>query len=466
MQNQIGWGLAFLSLCYLGRPAAAAPLPHTFTADMTRQIDAIANGQVRADTTPGLAIGVIEDGRIVFAHGYGLRDAAQKLPAGAGTQFYIGQITRQFTAAAVLLLAQDKQLSLDDKISKYIPELTISPNVTITELLQQTSGLPELDKAPGINPDPTTPIKPADLLKALDQLQPAADPGAKFSDNNLNYYLAGLIIERVSTLPLSDYLAKHIFEPLVMNQTFYAGDQGISNAHAIGYTGSPHHLHPARAYDPSRMLGSEGLVSTVYDLAKWDIALPILLNIDSVRTMFTPSTPSSAAPYGMGWTIDQRSGHRYVWQNGRIAGYHAMNAALPDDHIAVIVLTNTDDFNGPTVQPEALAAQILDVVAPPTAAHVGNAIAARAKDWLARLTLDDIDRTQLTPAFSTYLTDELVAKTNLRSLGKLISLTPVASYAANGDEVYEFLAQFEKITYHYKMSISTSGKIDSLVFVP
>lgn len=433
---------------------------------MTRRIDAIVQGQILGNTTPGLAIGVVEDGRIVFAHGYGLSNVAEKLPAGAGTQFFIGAITRQFTAAAVLLLVQNKQLSLDDKIGKYIPELTISPNITVTQLLQQTSGLPDMDKAPGINPDLTKPVKPADLINAINQLKPLADPGTKFDDNDLNYYLAGLIIERVSALPLSDYLAKHIFEPLVMNQTFYAGDQGISTAHAIGYTGAPHHLHPARSYDPTRVLGSEGLVSTVYDLAKWDIALPVLLNVDSVRAMFTPSTPSSAAPYGMGWTIDQRAGHRYVWQNGRIAGYHAMNAALPDDHIAVIVLTNVDDFGGSTAQPEALAAQILDIVAPPSAAHLGNVIVARAKDWLGRLTRNDIDRTQLTPAFSAYLTDELVAKTNLRSLGKLISLTPVASYSANGDEVYEFLAQFNKITYHYKMSVSASGKIDGLVFVP
>ncbi|MDQ2679871.1 MAG: beta-lactamase family protein [Candidatus Eremiobacteraeota bacterium] len=465
MRKPISFGLVFLWLFGLGNPLAAAPQPHTFTAAMAKSLDAIARRQVRSGETTGLSVGVVEDGRIVFAHGYGLANAAAKLPTGAGTQFFIGAITRQFTAAAVLLLAQNKQLSLDDKIVKYLPDVTISPNITVLQLLQQTSGLPVLGST-GISPDSTRPIKPADILQAIDKLKPTSEPGAKFVENPLNYYLAGLIIEKVSALPLSDYLAKHIFEPLVMNETFYSGDQGISKTHALGYTGKPHHLHSAPSQDLTRTFGSNGLVSTVYDLAKWDIALPILLNVDSIRVMFTPSSPSSAAPYGMGWTIDQRAGHRYVWQNGRIPGYHAMNAELPDDHIAVIVLTNTDDFAGPTVQPEALAGQILDVVAPPSAAHVGNAIVTRAKEWLERLTRNDIDRTQLTPAFSAYLTDELVAKTNLRSLGKLITLTPIASYSENGDAVYEFLAQFAKLSYHYKMSISANGKIDGLVFLP
>jgi CubicO group peptidase (beta-lactamase class C family) len=448
---------------------AGSPVPaaHTFSAAMARTIDDIGVRTIRDGRAPGLAIGVVEDGRVVYARGFGYADTTTHDGFDPSTQTYTGEVTRPFTAAAILLLEQDGKLKLDDKISKYIPELTVGKDVTIEQLLHQTSGLPELTHGAGMPQAMFRTIKPDDFFAEINKSMPLAQPGTKYRVNDINYKLAGIIVERASGVPLSDYLQQHVFIPLVMNQTFLAGDTGISPDAAHGYTGSPHHFAATKTYDPAWLAGNADLVTNVYDLAKWDIGMPLLLRVDAVREMFTTSSVNGAL-YGLGWTIDERGGKRYVWQNGEIPGYHAMNAMLPDDHIAVIVLSNTDaERSAAVISPEAMAAHILDIVAPPVTAHVESAIVERARDWLERLADHQIDRTQLTPAFSAYLTDDLIAKSNFASLGKVQTIVPIASEAApGGGTVYEFLVRFAHEQDHYRFSVTKDGKIDGLVLRP
>jgi D-alanyl-D-alanine carboxypeptidase len=435
---------------------------------MSQTVDTIGADIIHDGRTPGLAIGIVEDGRVVYARGFGNANVARHLPFQASTETYVGQISEQFTAGAILLLEQDGKLKLDDKVTKYIPELTIAKDVTIRELLNQTSGLPDISKASGINTDHTKSIKMSDLIAAANAMQSLSAPGKAYRYNDFNYMVAGLVVERAANVPLSDYLQQHIFMPLVMNESFYAGDLGISPGHAIGYTGSPNNFKTANTWDPAWLYGANGLVTNVYDIAKWDIDMPVLLRDDAVREMFTPAGVPGQVQYGLGWTIDQRDGKRYVWQNGDIPGYNAMNALLPDDHIAVIVVANTDDMASPAViQPEAVAARVLDIIAPPAVTHLDNAIVQRAREWLERIADHRIDRTQLTPEFSDYLSDSLVAKSNFASLGKLQTIVPISSSAGDGGStVYEFLVRYPHEQYHYRLSIMKDGKIDGIVLVP
>jgi CubicO group peptidase (beta-lactamase class C family) len=467
MRKHVVFVLSFAISIGVGQ-ASAQPVSHQFTSSMSSRIDAIGKAEVASGRTPGIAIGVVEDGRLVYARGFGFANAAKHLDVAAATQFYIGSISKQFTAAAILLLVQDGKVKLDDKVTKLVPELTIASSVTIAQLLQQTSGLPNYTRAPGIVADPTRSIKLAALIAAVDKMTMRFDPGTKFEYNNFNYFIAGLIVERASGLPLSDFLQARIFQPLYMTSTFYASDNGISPSHAVGYTGGPHHFTPAKPWDPTWLLGAGGLVSNVYDLAKWDVGMPVLMRVDAVRNMFTASGAPGAQSYGMGWVVDQRNGKRYIWHNGELGGYHSMNALLPDDHIAVIVLANADDISSKgTVAPETVAAQVLDVASPPTAAHLDNAIVARAREWLGRIADRNLDRTQLTPAFSAYLTDQLVSRSNFRALGKIQTFVPVSSTTEDsGDTTYEFLVRFTRGQFHYRMSLTKQGKIDGLVLAP
>jgi CubicO group peptidase (beta-lactamase class C family) len=459
-----------LALMLIGAaaPPTPAPLAHVFTAAMERRLDDLGAGFIRDHRTPGLGICVVEDGRIVYAHGFGRANLARNQQFEPGTQFYVGSISKQFTAAAILLLAQDGKLKLDDKVTKYVPELTVAGNATIAQLLDQTAGLPDYTKATGIKIDPMHTMKLGDLIAAVDKMPPSSAPGAVFAYNNFNYMMAGLVVERASGVTLSDYLQQHIFLPLVMNQSFYAGDNGISSTHAAGYTGPPGRFTLAPAEDPAWLFGAGGLVTTMYDLAKWDIGLPLLLRVDAERAMFTPSGAPGAQQYGYGWVIDSRDGKRYIWHNGLISGYHAMNALLPDDHVAVIVFANVDTFASAAVaQPESIAANVLDVVLPPSAVRVDNAVIEKAREWLERIADKRIDRTQLTPAFSTLLSDDLVARSNFAALGKVEALVPIASTAAGkGETTYEFLVRFAHAQEHYKITITSDGKIDGLGLSP
>lgn len=449
------------------QPAATPPQPPLsappFSAAKAHAIDAAARAEIASHSTPGLAIGVVEDGLLVYGRGFGFANVENKRAATASTQFYAGSLSKQFTAACVLLLAQQKKLSLDDKVTKYVPELTAGKDVTIRQLLQQTSGLPDVRRGGGIPHDLTRPVKIDDLLKAANSLPMQAAPGTAFEDSNFNYLVAGLIVQRVSALPLSVFYSTQIFQPLIMTSSFLAGDQGISPLHATGYTRAHGKFVRVRGWDPTWLFGSSDLVTTVQDLAKWDIGLPLLLNVDSVREMWTPNGLPGQLQYGMGWIVDQRGGQRFVWQNGQLGGFHAMNALLPDEHVAVIVLANADSLHGETtVQPERLANKILDIIAPLPQAHFGNTITARAAEWLGRLAHVDIDRTQLTPAFSQYLSDQVVHRADFASYGPVLSLVPVESYQRSGDTVYVFDAKFRRGVYRYQFTLTPDGKVDGL----
>jgi D-alanyl-D-alanine carboxypeptidase len=461
-------GFAFGALLGAVTATTPAPLTHQFTATMEHRIDDLGARLEQNERSPGFAIGVIEDGRIVYARGFGYANLERREQFEPGTQTYIGSISEQFTAAAILLLQQDGKLKLDDPVTKYVPELTVAKDVTIRQLLDHTSGLPDVSTATDIDQDRTKSIKLDELIAAENKLQPLFAPGTQYRYNDFNYAIAGLIVERVGAVPLSDYLQQHIFIPLVMSQTFYAGDNGISPQHAVGYTGSPGHFHPAKTDDPAWLYGGSGVVTNVFDLAKWDIGMPLLLRVDAERAMFTPSGVPGPTSYGLGWMIDQRNGKSYIWHNGEIAGYYAMNAILPDEHIAIIVLANTDAMSsGTVIEPEAVASDILDVILPPERARVDNAIVARAKEWLQRIADKHIDRTQLTLAFSTYLSDDVVARAGFAALGKPLAMVPIASMnTSDGSTVYEFLVRFQHGQYHYRFGIARNGKIDEILLVP
>ncbi len=434
--------------------AIAAASALAFTPATERRVDSIAEAEVRARRAPGVAVGIVESGRIVYARAFGAAEISRKIRVSPNTQFAIGQISQEFTAAAILLLVQSSRLSLDDRVTAYLPDVTAARYVTIRELLDQTSGLPHVTDW-------------AHLVKAVNRGRFISPPGKSYDPNPVNYLLAGLIVERVSGVPLSDYVQQHVFLPLVMDGSLYIGDSGIGADHAVGYR--PAHNAFAHVELPSatQSAGDTGVISNVYDLAKWDIEFPLLLRVDAVREMFTPGLQGSYDLRAMGWTIDQRGGRRFIWQNGELPGFQAMNALLPDDHVAVIVLANVDDTGTSAGLPERVAGRILDVLEPPGELHVENAILTRAHEWLIRVATGHIDRAQLTPGFSNYLSDSVIRNAHIAAYGSIVSIVPIASMpSANGATAYEFLVHFTNGTLHYKMTITPDGKIAFLSFSP
>jgi hypothetical protein len=136
---------------------------------------------------------------------------------------------------------------------------------------------------------------------------------------------------------------------------------------------------------------------------------------------------------------------------------------LPEQHVGVIVFSNADSLHAPTTIPEELGARILDLIVPPTMAHLDNAIVERAKEWLILLASGRVRRDELTPSFSTYLTDDLVASQNFAALGPLQSIIPLSSTAeSNGETSYEFLVRYPHAQYHYDFKLTGQGKVDGI----
>lgn len=449
--------------------AATVAVPTAAPVDARRShaISAIAKGELHAQSAPGLAIGVVEDGLLVYAHGFGYADTARHIRAGAQTKFYAGAISEQFTAAALLLLEQDRKLSLKDHVTRFIPELANARGVTLAQLLSHTSGLPMLSEVPDAPRDVTRPVKWDDVLRSIGKANVFAPPGKQYRRNPLDYTIAALVAQRVAGEPLSVFLQTRVFEPLIMNSTFLAGDQGAGAA-ARGYTRDGGRFKAVRAPDPTWLFGSSDLVTTIDDLAKWDIGMPLILNVDSVRTMWSNAAlPPGMDSYGMGWMVDQRAGQTFVWRNGMLPGYHSMNALLPAQHVAVIVLSNADALGSDsTIAPERVANRVLDIVAPFSQVHVANVIVRRASEWLDRLARVDIDRTQLTPGYSQYLTDRVVLQTDLRSLGPPQSIVPIENFARGSDTVYVFDVRFRRSSMRYQFEVTGDGKIAGLLLEP
>ncbi|MBV8435752.1 MAG: beta-lactamase family protein, partial [Candidatus Eremiobacteraeota bacterium] len=228
------WVCALMACAALTAPAGAQPhsAQPAFGSSMSSWIDRLGKYEIQSGRAPGLAIGVIEDGRIVYARGFGTANVGARVDVDPDTQFYVAGVSMQFTAAAVLMLEQDGKVKLDDKIVKYVPELTqVAPDVTVAELLTQTSGLPDIASVPGFSTDQTRQMKMADLLAAVDKMKPSAPAGSAYANNDLNYLVAGTIVERAAGVPLSDYLQQHVFVPLVMDRTFLSGDSGVAVSH-------------------------------------------------------------------------------------------------------------------------------------------------------------------------------------------------------------------------------------------
>jgi D-alanyl-D-alanine carboxypeptidase len=453
---------AILCILLSLRPAAAADTAIAVTPDIAAQIDAMARAQIHAGRTPGLAIGVVESGRIVYARGFGFADAAHRVAMTPDTEFYAGGLTRQFTAAAMLLLVQDGKISLDDHLTKYVPEFHNGAGITVGQLLMQTSGLPPVTRIPAIRYDPTRPLGLDALFDALDRMAPPVATNG-YVANPLNNIIAALVVERASGVPLSDYLEQHVFIPLIMDHSFLAGDSGISPRRAIGYVPAGRGFAPAPLWDPSWMSGDTGLVTTIYDLAKWDLEMPILLRVDATRTLFATSSSVGPTHYGLGWVIDRRGGKDFIWSNGASFGFRAFNALLPEEHVGIIVFSNADGGSRNDTEPEEIGARVLDLIVPPRSARMDNAIVERARDWLGRLTTGQIERGELTASFSAYLTDDLVAHDNFGRLGPLTAIVPLSSTSeSNGDTLYEFLVRFRRGQYHYDFELTADGKIDGL----
>ncbi|MGX9720537.1 serine hydrolase domain-containing protein [Stenotrophomonas acidaminiphila] len=304
---------------------------------------------------PGAAVLVLKDGQPVFRRGYGLAVVEDGTPVSPATNFRLASVSKQFTAAAILLLAEDGKLSIDDPLKKWLPSLpAVADAMTLRQLLSHTSGL--LDYEDLMDPADTRQVHDIDVLHLLEkENRTLFAPGSDYRYSNSGYALLALVVGKASGSDFAGFLRQRIFLPLGMDATF-AHQDGVDEVpnRAYGYSEIDGRWQRTDQSTTSAVLGDGGIYSSLDDLARWDAALydERLLRRASLQLAFSPATktPEPDVPfYGFGWRINGD----LLWHSGESIGFRNVILRYPKQKLTVIVLTNRND-----PEPYPLARQI------------------------------------------------------------------------------------------------------------
>jgi len=341
---------AILALSLLGGCASTPTTPSP-----AQQADVLMRRYT--GTVPGASLLVIKDGQALISRGYGMADLEQHVAATPATNYRLASVTKQFIAAAVLLLAEDHKLALDDSLRKWLPSLPPSDAaITLHEVLDHTSGLPEYEDRIPPDASATHQLTDEDVLRMLSSTdEHYFAPGSKYLYSNAGYVLLGLVIERASGTSLQDFLAQRIFKPLHMTHTlmYVAGGGPEVSDRAYGYSEENGTWVRTDQSAASALRGDGGIYSSIDDLAKWDAALydDRLLSDASRALAFGHQVQVSSGPtpqyYGFGWRLKGDM----MWHSGESIGFRNVIMRWPKQHLSVVILSNR---NSPDPRPLAL----------------------------------------------------------------------------------------------------------------
>lgn len=331
---------------------------HAQSAAHTAEIDALM--QSFSGDVPGASVLVLQDGNALLRRSYGLAELSQRVRATPATNYRLASMTKQFTAAAILLLAQDGRLSLDEKVKSYLPTLPAAADtVTLRQLLTHRAGL--IDYEDLIPRGTTRQLHDVDVLRLLEnEDRTYFAPGSDYRYSDTGYALLALIVARVSGTSFASFLHERIFAPLGMQATL-AYEAGIAQVlhRAYGYSLVNGHWTETDQSLTSAVLGDGGIYSSIDDLARWDEALaaPGLLKAESLKAAFTSATRTDDpnVSYGLGWRITGDT----VWHSGESLGFRNVIVRWPQQRFTVIILTNRDD-----AEPYLLALKIAKLYLP------------------------------------------------------------------------------------------------------
>ena len=342
----------YLAIFAFGLAVAAIPIDNAQSLAASDKVDSYIAARVREQRIPGLALAVIRDGRVVKERGYGLANIELQVLVTPETVFQLGSIGKQFTAAAILMLAEDGKLSLDDKITRYLPNTAAAWNgITIRHLLNHTSGLADYTDDKYIAPGGLTPLHEEltddEILRRFTTLPFDFAPGEKWSYSNTGYAILGFLVRKVSGQSYGDFLRSRIFKPLGMSATRVISESDIIPNRAAGYILENGEIRNQHWVSPhSNTLADGALYSTAADMIKWDAAITAraLLKPESYAQMWTPAplNDGKTYPYGFAWDLLEVNGHRLQEHGGAWQGFTAHYSRYPDDHLSVIVLTNLE----------------------------------------------------------------------------------------------------------------------------
>jgi D-alanyl-D-alanine carboxypeptidase len=438
------------------------------SADTQAQIAAAAEKALTETGVPSASVGVVVGGRIVYTQAFGLAHLRPDVKASAGMAYPIGSISKQFTAAAMLLLEQDGRLSIDDKVAKYFPELTRAKDISIRNLLTMTSGYE--DYAPQ---DYTVPawLKPVDPLALVRQWAGKPldfEPGTQWQYSNTNYVLAALIIQKVTGEPLMQFLRERVLGPLRLEGVVntYTEREKLRVTGYVSNAMAPVREEPLEA--EGWYLGDGDLAMPASTLLQWDVSIlhEALLKPESYREMETPFVLKNGTDthYGLGIDVRMRNGHRALEHSGEVGGFVAENVVYPEEKAAVAVLTNEVASSAAREIADSVSALVL--AKPATGALEADAFAPRLGQILAGLQHGKIDRSLFTADCNAYFDQDVLDDFAL-TLGRLGTITGVSKVrtALRGGMTFELyhVAYSQGTTIIVSLYLEPDGRIEQLL---
>jgi CubicO group peptidase (beta-lactamase class C family) len=322
--------------CYLSVSLAfAAP---SLAQDPAARMDQVVRSYVDARQFMGSVL-VARGDKVLFNQAYGSANLEWNTPDTTSTKFRIGSMTKQFTAAAVLLLEERGKLKVDDPVKRYYPDAPAAwDNITLFHLLTHTSGIPNHTSFPEFESLSTLRTTPDQLVKSFRDRPLEFVPGAEMRYSNSNYVLLGAIIEKAGGTSYESFVTENLFKPLGMNDSGYDSTQAIIARRAAGYGPGPAGPVNARYIDMTVPYAAGALYSTTGDLLRWERSLfgGKVLSSASLEKMTTPFRND----YAFGLEVSRKSGRRVIQHGGSINGFSSRLAYFPDDEVTVIALSN------------------------------------------------------------------------------------------------------------------------------
>jgi CubicO group peptidase (beta-lactamase class C family) len=430
----------------------------TTDADLAAKSEALIQPLVKADQFSGTVL-VARNGVPVFRRAFGLANREWNIPNVPETKFRVGSITKQFTATAILQLAEAGKLSIDEPVSKYYTDAPQAwSGITIKHLLTHTSGIPSYTDTPHFfDQDARRDRTPEEIIKLTADKPLAFALGSRFAYDNSGYVILGYIIEKVSGERYADYVQRHIFDSLGMKASGYDVSEAIIPNRAAGYSRDKGKFTNTPYLSMTEPFSAGSLYSTVDDLLTWDQALyagkPLRPN--SLQAMFTDYGHS----YGFGWFTDNQFGHQHIWHGGGINGFVSRFDRYPQDKLTIVVFSNEDTANVTRITDGLVAIYL--AIPPRTAASGGEALLRRNIEAL-RLGTPDYDEMgpQLADATRAQLPD---LQKIIVSLGDIKSVKLQRADPAGADD-YEVV--FRNGTTEWNITVDKDGKLAGAGFIP
>lgn len=323
----------------------------SWAQDDIARMEQVVNSYVDAKQFMGSVL-VARDGKVVLSKGYGSANLEWDVPNSPAARFRLGSITKQFTAACILLLEERGKLKVEDPVKKYMPDAPAAwDKVTIFNLLTHTSGIPSFTGFPDYHSTEAIPTTPEQLVARFRDKPLEFQPGEKWNYSNSGYVLLGYLIEKISQQSYRQFVQENIFNPLGMKDSGYDSNTEIILHRASGYEPTAQGAANAGYIDMSIPFSAGALYSTTEDLLRWEQGLMggKLLSVASLEKMTTPFKND----YAFGLAVQAANGHKVIEHNGGIEGFNTALAYYPEDKLTVVVLAN---LNGQA--PDSIASNL------------------------------------------------------------------------------------------------------------